>query len=470
MSGGIRAAATGWVMAAATALTALFAGSAAAELREYVQRPDDTYGFDLVSTREAGPVTLYNLKLRSQTWQGIPWEHWLTVIRPREVVHRDTALLFITGGSNRNEEPTFEGDRDRMVLELATRSQSVAAVLRQVPNQPLFDGRNEDEIIAYTFDKYLKGEGEDWPLLLPMVKSAVRAMDAVQQFAKAQWQQEIEGFVVTGASKRGWTTWLTAASDPRVKAIAPMVIDVLNMPEQMERQLMSYGEYSEQIHDYSELGIQKRQSTPEGRRLNALVDPYSYREGLTMPKLLLLGTNDPYWTVDAANVYLKDLKGPTYVHYEPNAGHGLGPGAYPALLAFYQAVLADELLPDYQVEYGPDGNMQIRAEGSPQINVWVAQSADRDFRNEKWVKYPLENIGGVLGSLGFSELGYAAYFVEFVYKNDKGVEYTLSSQMNVLPAEFPYDEEGVKIARPEPKGEPPNTPAPQPEPQPEPAA
>ena len=39
--------------------------------------------------------------------------------------------------------------------------------------------------------------------------------------------------------------------------------------------------------------------------------------------VLLLGTNDPYWTVDAANVYVKDLKGLTYVHYEPNAGHGL---------------------------------------------------------------------------------------------------------------------------------------------------
>ena len=57
---------------------------------------------------------------------------------------------------------------------LADMMQTPIAVLRQVPQQPIFDGRKEDQIIALTFSKFFDTGETDWPLLLPMVKSAVR--------------------------------------------------------------------------------------------------------------------------------------------------------------------------------------------------------------------------------------------------------------------------------------------------------
>jgi PhoPQ-activated pathogenicity-related protein len=140
------------------------------------------------------------------------------------------------------------------------------------------------------------------------VKSLVKAMDALQAFAQREWNFIVRTFVVSGGSKRGWTTWLTAAADPRVKAIAPMVIDTLNMQAQLPHQLKSYGRYSEMIGDYVKRDLVPMPKTAAAKKLWSMVDPWVYREKLTMPTMIINGANDPYWTVDALNLYWDDLK------------------------------------------------------------------------------------------------------------------------------------------------------------------
>ncbi|HCO84802.1 MAG TPA: PhoPQ-activated pathogenicity-like protein PqaA type, partial [Arenibacter sp.] len=121
--------------------------------------------------------------------------------------------------------------------QVAEKNKAIVAIVRQVPNQPLYDGLTEDELISFTLHNYKNDKDLTWPLLFPMVKSAVRAMDAVQEFSSKNLEKEVTRFTVTGASKRGWTTWLTGANDKRVETIAPMVIDVLNMPVSLDYQI-----------------------------------------------------------------------------------------------------------------------------------------------------------------------------------------------------------------------------------------
>src|SRR5262249_10139535 len=146
----------------------------------------------------------------------------LLVVVPPKATPKATMLLWNTGGK---PSPTSIA----LAFDLAGKIKAPVAFLYGIPNQPLLGNKKEDALIAETFVRYLKTGDASWPLLFPMAKSLARAMDALQEFARQEWKAEVRSFVVTGGSKRGWTTWLTAVADPRVKAIAPLVIDTLNM-------------------------------------------------------------------------------------------------------------------------------------------------------------------------------------------------------------------------------------------------
>jgi PhoPQ-activated pathogenicity-related protein len=415
-----------------------FEGHSLAEpnpLERYVQQADATYSWKRTEHKAVGQATAYHLELISQTWRGQFWSHHLQVLRPQAVRNPRIAFLFITGDGT--------GERDLKMLEvLAERAGAVAAVLTKVPNQPLYDGRSEDSLIAYTLDQYLRTGDETWPLLFPMVKSAVRAMDTLQAFARDEFKQEIEQFVVSGASKRGWTTWLTGAVDPRVKAIAPMVIDMLNMKTQLQWAEKVYGKQSEQIHDYTELNLHQKLDDPPMQKLRGWIDPYSYRQRYTMPKLLLLGTNDPYWTVDSLHNYWDALPGPKLVFQTPNAGHDLAGGkeATQTLAAWFQ-MIADQLpLPkmDWQIQFnGTSGALQVRVDQpASHICLWTADSKDRDFRDDKWNSRELEVQPGssrASADVDKPERGYRAFLAEVQLTSPTGDLYKLSTEARVVP-------------------------------------
>ena len=294
-------------------VSALSPSAARADLAAYLKKPEPAYQWKINKKREGPLGTIYDLEVVSQVWHDITWTHRIWVMVPKKVAPAATLFLYNTGG---NPGPTST----TMGFDLAKKMKAPVAFLFNIPNQPLLEGKKEDALIAETFVRYLKTKDDTWPLLFPMVKSLVKAMDALQAFARTEWKTEVKSFVVSGASKRGWTTWLTGASDPRVKAIAPMVIDTLNMQKQLPHQLKSYGAYSEMIRDYTARGLAPPPQTPEGKKLWSMVDPWVYRNQLKLPKLILNGTNDPYWTQDALNLYWDDLEGRSGWNTSPTPG------------------------------------------------------------------------------------------------------------------------------------------------------
>jgi PhoPQ-activated pathogenicity-related protein len=272
-----------------------------------------------------------------------------------------------------------------------------------------------------------------------MAKACLKAMDAIQAFTREAGHPAITEFLVHGASKRGWTTWLVGASrDPRVKAIAPMVIDILNVLKQGPHQLEAYGKFSEQIGEYTRLNIPEKLNTPQGRRLVELEDPYSYRDRLTLPKLIILGTNDRYWTQDALNLYWDDLKGPRWVLYVPNSGHGLEDRerVYATLASFIRMIAGKKRWPQPRWEYREkDGGVELRLTSDlrpTEARLFHVQAPTKDFRDSRWSFEPMQRSGRAFtATRSAPSAGYEAVFGEAVYEVD-GRPFTLSTQIRIL--------------------------------------
>jgi PhoPQ-activated pathogenicity-related protein len=425
--------------AAASVGMSLLATPGWADLDQYIKKPEAAFTWNLkdkIDKAQTGD-RIYDFYFVSQTWQENKWEHQLQVYQPRDVAPNATLFLWVTGGSA--QPPHVE-----LGMELARKIKAPVAFLYHIPNQPLLEHNlREDDLIAETFVRYLKTRDENWPVLFPMVKSVVKAMDVLQAFGKQEWNGLIDSFIVSGASKRGWTTWLTAAVDQRVRAIAPVVIDTLNMREQMPRQLKAFGAYSARLAPYSSRGLLPIPETPEGQRLLSMVDPWSYRDRLGLPKLIVNGTNDFYWATDALNLYWNELPGNKWVVYVPNAGHNLQRQDKPAadrltdlvngLAAFSRHQMDGKSMPSMRWKHeSVNGKLRLTIDATPApgaARLWIATAPTQDFRAAKWQpeSVPVSD-GRVIGEVNPPANGYLAFFGELDYEID-GLKYHLSTQV-----------------------------------------
>jgi PhoPQ-activated pathogenicity-related protein len=418
-----------------------FATPVWADLEQYIRKPEAQFAWKLkqkIESERSGD-RIYDLHFVSQTWQGHTWEHQLQVYQPHAVAPTSTLFLWVTGGAARPEYVSLG-------FELARKINAPVAMLYHIPNQPLLEDKlREDDLIAETFVRYLKTGDEDWPLLLPMVKSVVKAMDVLQAFGKREWDKPINSFIVSGASKRGWTTWLTAAVDRRIQAIAPVVIDALNMRAQMTRQLKAFGAYSNRLLPYSSRGLVPIPETPEGQRLLSMVDPWEYRDRLALPKLIVNGTNDFYWATDALNLYWNQLSGNKWVVYVPNAGHDLkrrdkaGPDQLAdlvnSLAGFSRHQISGKPMPKLSWKHETvNGRLRLTVAATPAPvggRLWVAEAPAQDFRTAQWRERAVtlsNNI--VIGEVASPAKGYLAFYGELDYEID-GLKYRLSTQMRM---------------------------------------
>jgi len=441
-------------------------------LDRYVNSKDPVYGWKLISTAHGEGYQAFVLELTSQTWRTATevdrpvWKHWLTIVRPLRTTSR-TAMLFIGGGSNDNPAPSTADGR---TISYALESNTVVADLGMVPNQPLAfvdskdKRRSEDDLIAYTRVKHFSTKDDTWLVRLAMVKSGVRAMDAIQEFlaSEAGGRLTVDRFVVSGGSKRGWTTWLVGAVDDRVVAIMPTVIDALNSELITRHHFEAMGFFSSALNDYVNHGLFPHKiGTPEYRAVLDIEDPYVYRHRarLRIPKYLVHASGDQFFLPDNSRFYFKDLEGEKYIRYVPNTRHNLGGSdARESLLTFYQSILANRPRPKFSWTTAADGSIRVDVIGRPtSVNLWQATNPKaRDFRLDvigaayRSTTLMEESPGVYVARVVKPAEGFTAFFVELVYDSGFRNPWKFTTEVSVVPDILPFKWEDAKAIYPPP--------------------
>lgn len=425
-------------------------------LDAYIAKPDASFAWKVVSVIPGDGFTTYVVDLKSQTWRTEKevdrtlWEHWLTIVKPNDVQSK-TAMLMIAGGANGDNAPK---GANAAITQWAVASKSVVAELKQIPNQPLVfmqDGkkRKEDDLIAYTWIKFMETSDPTWTARMPMVKSAVRAMDTIQAVLATPegGKTPIENFVIAGGSKRGWTTWLTGVVDKRVVAIVPIVIDILNVRVSMQRHHDAYGFWAPAVGDYVRHKVTEKNDSPEYAGLLKIEDPYSYIDRLTMPKYIVNAAGDEFFLPDSSQFYYDDLKGEKHLRYVPNAKHSLdGTDARQSILTFYQAVVDNKPRPEFTWKFADDGSVRVSPKDKPtEVKLWQANNPKaRDFRLDtlgpKYESKTLEPAadGTYTAKVDKPAEGWTAYFVELTFESGYQSPFKFTTSIRVTPDVLPH--------------------------------
>jgi PhoPQ-activated pathogenicity-related protein len=282
-----------------------------------------------------------------------------------------------------------------------------------------------------------------------MTKSAVRAMDVVTAFttSSAGGGHGVTRFVVSGASKRGWTTWTTAAVDRRVIAIAPAVIDLLNVVPSFTHHWQAYGAWSDAVKDYVDQGLMDRINTPEFQALMRIEEPYEYRERLTMPKFIVNAAGDQFFLPDSSRYYFDDLRGEKHLRYVPNTDHSLDKtDALESVQAFYAAIVTGTRRPSIRWTFERDGSIKVVSkQRADEVKVWQAiNPSARNFR--------LDAVGPAYRSTVLKPSGpntwvarvrpppsgWIAFFVELTFPSGGKYPFKETTAVCVLPDRVPF--------------------------------
>ena len=427
-------------------------------MSDYIESTKNEFSYDIQEVIYEEDWTGYHIKMISGEWldskkvDQVEWWHYVDIIIPKQTTS-STGIMFIDGGEKSDDYFRL----DAQSIGNAIKTESVIVNVSNIPFQPLNflsseqDSFEEDDLIAFAWNKFLKQGAKqkdvEWLPRFPMTRAIVRAMDLAQEIV-LQNDILVKDFVVSGASKRGWTAWTTAAVDSRVKAVVPMVIDMLNLVPSFENHYRSYGEFSPAIQEYVNYNIQDWLGTEEFKVLMSYIEPFSFIDKFTMPKYIINAGSDEFFSTDSWRFYYDKLPGEKIIRYVPNKNHSLD-GRYLTedLVSYFYRVINDIEMPSLSWNLSDNKLIaELDYDGEYDVSVWTAKNDNgRDFRlweeGELWEETSIGKLANNKYELNvnYNFKGYKATMIEFTIDPESEFPLIISTGPFVFPEKYPFD-------------------------------
>ncbi|KAH9499585.1 hypothetical protein Btru_074202 [Bulinus truncatus] len=400
------------------------------------------------------------------------WWHIVAIIVPGKIEFTDTAFLWIGDHSSTYGVPTMEEQFLQSFTALAVSTGTVCGVIYQVPFQPIVfkddpdrKSRVEDAIIAWTWRKFLdNGTNPEILLRLPMTKAVVRGMDTVATFARPYTGFFINKFVIGGESKRGWTTWTTAAVDKRVIGMVPTVMDLLNLQQNLHHHYRSLGGWTFAFDDYYTERVTIDLDSPNMKLMQAVIDPISYADRYTIPKMIVTTSGDEFFLPDDSYYYFDQLPGPKFIRIVPNAEHSMTGHTLSDVLAirsFYLTILENGTFPSMtwtRSSTSLGGKIVLTTSVEPlKVTMFYARTLDgsrRDFRlfvkDPKssnpmvhpvlWLSGPVQKVTATqyVAAVDRPMTGWTGFFIQTHFQGPRGSTLEFTTEVNIVPDTFPF--------------------------------
>lgn len=475
----------------------------------YLRIPDRAFTWKDTGLRLRGTApdtgvacTLHILRMTSQTWlRGVStkpkWVHHVVLVEPENLVKggpKSGWASLILGDTMLVSEQMLAAQPDanmKVAMGLATRLGALSAVLYGVPNEfnmfsddPMHQGvLLQEEEKAYSWMHVIDHPNKpEFMVELPNVKSVVRGMDVLQNYTAGLPAGAISSFAVSGFSKRGMATWMTAAVDSRVKAILPgaMPLHIHSMIKDLYR---SYGNAPIATIPYFFRDLFGHLDDSSAVYLFKTIDAFNYMEKLSVPKFVMMTGSDDFMLVDATRPWLHKIPGETYFLMKPNREHLMQMSVIdflPPSAAFLEGIMTNQSTPQVAWNISEDEGTitaHVGGEHVPHtVRLWTARTCKahgrRDFRMlsndppatcvqcgiplpagcwnmvNSWNSVPIKPSAPhgrtwVVTQDAPTDNTYLAYYIDFVFEGPESnfhEPWHLSTEVAILPKGFPRGE------------------------------
>lgn len=415
----------------------------------------DALTFSLISQENLNGVQLKHYRLRSQLWsphglvQPTEWIHNIDVYLPEKPRLR-SALIVINNGTNYpvlKSAVTPPTDFPlNTLLNIAQSTRTAVISVSNIPNQYLsYDQTSEpikeDDSVAQSWQIFLRNtvDNQRMSVHIPM---AVATSQALRMAKQVLGPLGIKKFVVTGISKRGWSSWLATMSDPDIIAVVPFVFDLLNTKLALEHMYHTYGNnWPIAFRAYYQRDIDRKIDNESFRTLMLVEDPLQYKskfflKRLEVTKYIINSSGDDFYVPDNSHFYYGVLPGDKALRVVPNTDHyGIRDFSGQSLVAFLNRFQTYQTLPGV-TETVRGGMLFVNFSETPvKIIRWTAKNAvARDFRFACKIRFTPTVIGFgkvnmVKVPLDNTPTGWEATFVEARFKDS----FIATTQVYITP-------------------------------------